>query len=228
MKLNVKVLKNPKFIIGAIVLFVVVLWMLNRSGGSSATVSASPAPGSTDHTVELAQLQAALGNAQLAAGLQATQDTNATQIALAEIAANAGKYNTDASAQIAALGISMQSHEADLAAQISALGIGAQVHAADLQYQTNIATITAATNQAQMAYNYAAYALGTNAALESHIADNQLTAYEFGTIASLHGNEQYRTIAYAEGVMPSAPVPKSNGFNPIAFVSPVAALVSLS
>lgn len=252
MKMNWKYIKNPKFLIGAFVLFFVVLWLVNRSGGSTASgvIQANPAPTvAQDNTLALAQIQAAMSGNQIAAAFAANQDNNQTSIALATIAAAAHAGEISATANIAALGIAEQGHEAELAAALSNVGIQAQVHAADLQYQTNIATITAAVNTAQMAYdsaNYTAqlaynsanYSIATNAALQTHLSDNQLTAYEFGTAASIipslkAGDRDNAYYAFIEGYAPNAPNltqainyhGHSNGFNFGGFLSVLSPVV---
>jgi hypothetical protein len=210
MRMNWKILKNPKFIVGGLVLFVVVLWMVNRSGGGGSTVVQAGNSAPADNTLALAQIQAAMAGNQTAAAFAAIQDQDQTQIALATIAAAAHAGEISATANIAALGIAEQGHEAELAAALSSVGIAAQSHAADLQYQTNVATITAAVQTAQMAYDSANYTVATNAALQVHLSDNQLQAYEFGTAASIipslkKGDRDNAFYAFMEGYSPNSP-----------------------
>lgn len=182
MKMNWKVLKEPKFIIGGIVLFFVVLYMLNKSGStSSGTVTAAPAP-PVDNTIPLAQISASVANNQTAAALQAIQNQDATQIALATVGANSSDYQANLAATIAAAGITEQGYEANLAAQISQAGIAAQSHAADLQYETNLATINATVNIAQIGAAVSTYAIGQNTALQTALAADQVQAMKTSEI----------------------------------------------
>jgi hypothetical protein len=155
MKIHWQILKKPSVIIGAVILFFIVLFIMNRSGGSAAqtqTVSTGPDPATVAANSQLAM-------AQIAAGVQGqafqidyakAQDADQTQIALATIAA-ASEAQTTAAQQV-------------IAAQTLAI----QQHGLDLQYQSNITN-----NQAQLD----AMALQGNFGLASQELNNQLTMH---------------------------------------------------
>jgi len=174
MKINWKYLKNPKIIIGAVILFLVVLWMLNRGAGASPSGSnVVTNSGPTDAQVAaqtqlaMAGIAASVANNQTVAGLQAIQEQGDIAIALKTIDANTASQVTAAQQYIAAMGIAAQSH------------------AADLSYAMGVSNNELAFNTAKMAYDSANYSTAVNAGLTAQLSHDQLVAYQTGTLANL-------------------------------------------
>lgn len=177
MKMHWAILKQPKFLIGAVVLFFVVLFLVNRSGGSSTKSTSTTVQGADPNTLAantqlaLAGIAASVENNRTSAAIAAGQDQNQTAIALATIQANENATTTAASAAIAALGINVQR---------------------DIAINNNELTF----NTTKMAYDNANYSIAVNADLQGHLADNQLQAFDLQTLAShitdvrLHGGQR--------------------------------------
>jgi hypothetical protein len=172
MKINWKYLKNPKIIIGAVILFVIVLWMLNRGASSSTTGSSVVTNGPSDAQIAsqtqlaMAGISASVANNQTAASLQAIQEQGDIAIAMKTIDATTAAQTTAAQEAIAAA------------------SIGAQTHAMDLSYATSLSNNQLSFSVAKMAYDNANYSTAVNAGLEAHMADVQLAGFEFGSIVS--------------------------------------------
>lgn len=161
MKIHWQVIKKPSFIIGAIVLFFVLLFFLNRSGASANGSAAVQGPSTDPAAAQLAmaQIQAGVAGQGISADIAKAQDQDQTAIALATIAAASSAQQTAAQQAIAAQTIAVQAH-----------GL-------DLQYQSNIVN-----NQAQidaMAINANSVLAQTvvNANLQSHLADLQSSSF---------------------------------------------------
>lgn len=173
MKINWAYLKKPSVIIGAVVLFFVLLFLLNRSGSGSASGQTVVTTGPSDAQVA-AQTQMAM--AQLSAGLQGqaiavdyakAQDANATSLALAQVAAAA---NTQS--------LTVQQEIADRT-------VDAQVHGLDLTYQGLVNQNATALAAAQAQYDYGLQSQALNANLTTTLSAQQLDAYKFATEASI-------------------------------------------
>jgi beta-mannanase len=189
MKLNWAYLKKPSVIIGAIVLFFVVLFFLNRSGSTGAN-SASTQTVTTGPSDAQVAAQTQLAMAQISAGLQGqaiavdfakTQDQDQTQIALATVAAAANNQS-----------LAVQQEIADRT-------VDAQTHGLDLQYQTAVnqnATALAA-EQSQLNEMLASQAITANTQIQ--LGNQQLQAFQTSTdatlVASLAGRNKYSSIA---------------------------------
>lgn len=183
MKIHWQFLKKPSVMIGAIILFFILLFMLNR-GGSSASSGQVVNAGPTDAQVA-AQTQLAMATMGSQLQGQALQvdynksvDSNQTQLALATIAA-------------AAQGQSLAVQEA-----IAAQTIAAQTHGLDLQYQTALANNNFALNYAQEQFNYGLASSAINANLQAHMADLQASSFNLAqelshvTDVRLHGGQR--------------------------------------
>jgi hypothetical protein len=181
MKINWAFLKKPSVIVGAVILFFIILFMLNKGTGSSSSQVVNTGP--TDAQVA-SQTQLAL--AQISAGLQGqaiqvdfakSQDQNATALALATMQTT--------------LGVDQ------LAAQqaIADRTIDAQVHGLDLQYQTSRDTnaFNLAFTGQQFQYGLASQTLMANQQLA--MGQQQLQAFQFSQIASLAANAGHDGIA---------------------------------
>jgi hypothetical protein len=174
MKVNWSYLKKPSVIIGAIVLFFVILFLMNRSASSATTTAVSTGP--SDAQVA-AQTQLAM--AQIGAGVQGqsfqvdyakAQDANQTSIALATIAAASDAANTAAQQAIASQ------------------TVAAQVHGLDLQYQTSIANNNAQIAAMQVQANYGLASAAINANTTIQLSADQLKAYGYGAITQAIGS----------------------------------------
>jgi hypothetical protein len=168
MKINWQFLKKPSVIIGAIILFFILLFLLNKGSGASGgtqVVNAGPDPAQVAAQMQLAgmQISAGIQGQAIQADYAKSQDANQTQIALATIAAAANTQSLAVQQAIAAQTIS------------------AQTHGLDLQYQTALANNNFALDYAQQQFNYGLASSAINANLQAHMADNQLDAYKFGS-----------------------------------------------
>jgi hypothetical protein len=190
MKVKWAYLKKPSVIIGAVVLFFILLFMLNRSGGSSAGAGSTEVVNSGPSDAQVAS-QTQLAMAQISAGLQGqaiqvdyakAQDANATQLGLAQIAAAVNNQS-----------LTVQQSIADRT-------IDAQSHGMDLQYQglVNQNATALAAAQAQYAYGLQSQAITANTQLE--LSDQQLKAYTLSTFANTIGTlkTKNRDEAYRE------------------------------
>jgi hypothetical protein len=177
MKMHWQTLKSPKFLIGAVVLFFLVLWLVNRSGSASTSSNTVTASG-TDPNVLAANTQLALAgisagqqNNAIAASLAAQQDQDQTAVALATIQAKLSDNANSSQAAIAALGITAQK---------------------EIALNSNELTF----NTTKLAYDSANYSTAVNAGLQAHLADNQLQAFDLQTLAGhitdvrLHGGQR--------------------------------------
>jgi hypothetical protein len=174
-KFNAKLFKKPSFIIGGIVLFFIVLWMINR--GSSANAAATGSTGPSEN-LQLAQLQAAtsLQAGQIAAGVQIaginadyakSQDANSVALAVAQLQAG---YQNNALAVQKALGEET---------------IAAQVHNMDLNYQQSVNANNFALAYAAQAYNYSLTTNQQNIAFQENITAQNIGYNEFNTTADI-------------------------------------------
>jgi hypothetical protein len=213
MKINWAYLKKPSVIIGAVILFFVLLFMLNR-GGAKAASQTVVNQGPTDAQVT-AQTQLAI--AQIGAGLQGqalqldfakSQDANATQLAEAQIAATLS-------------GQSLQVQR-DIATQT----VAAQVHGLDLQYQTAVANNQFALNYAQQQYNYGiattainanlqAHIVDTSASLQEHLADVSAYSANFQTVVNAFQNNHYAETVELSQMAQSIPTPSNNNITTV-------------
>lgn len=186
MKVKWSYLKKPSVIIGAVVLFFILLFMLNK-GGSASKSTQVVNTGPSDAQVA-AQTQ--MGMAQLSAGLQGqalqvdyakAQDSNATQIALATMAA------------------ALQGQSLAVQRDIAAQTVAAQVHGLDLNYQTSLANNDFALKYAQEQYDYGITSQAINANTTLQLSAQQLQAFKLSTdamlVTSLVGHNHYSSIA---------------------------------
>lgn len=232
MKVNWAYLKKPSVIIGAVILFFILLFLMNRSGSgaSSQTVVSS---GPTD--AQVAQ-QTQLAMAQMSAGLQGqaiaidyakSQDANATGLAIAQIQATLS-------------GQSLQVQQ-DIATQT----VAAQVHGLDLQYATGLAQNSFALDYAQQQFSYGIASQAITANEQMKMSEDQLAAFKFSTLASiiptlksgkrdnafsLLTTASYNPTTVSPGtsvqiMAPNGGSGQSGGFNPLAIISPVASLL---
>lgn len=198
MKIRWAFLKKPSVLIGAVVLFFVLLFLLNRSGGTASSGQQVVNTGPSD-----AQLAAntQLAMAQISAGLQGSaiqedfaksQDNNQTALALAAVQATLAQQQTVAQENIA--------NET----------IAANVHGMDLQYQGLVDQNATALAAAQAQYNYGLSSQAITANTQLQLGQQQLQAFEIGTAAqvsefqlgtdaqlvtSLAGKNKYSSIA---------------------------------
>lgn len=185
MKINWAYLKKPSVLIGAVVLFFILLFLLNKGGGASAGTSGttvvnsgpSDAQVAASTQLALAQLSAGVQNNALSIDYAKSQDANDTQLALAQVAA------------------ALQTQNLTVQQNIANETIAANVHGMDLQYQGLVNQNATALAQAQAQYNYGLASQAVNANLQQNLAtisanttvtlsQQQLQAYEFGTLAS--------------------------------------------
>lgn len=212
MKVNWAYLKKPSVLIGAVVLFFILLFLLNRSGGSASSGQTVVNQGPSDAQVA-AQTQLAL--ATISAGLQGqaiqvdyakSQNSNETQIALATMAAALQTQDTAA--------------QRDIAAQT----VAAQVHGLDLQYQTALANNNFALDYAQQQFNYGIATTAINANLQAGLSKDQLTAYGFnvagGAIASAKSGDRDQLTAQLIASMTGAGVNYEPGNRGSVYVPP--------
>ena len=173
MKINWAYLKKPSVLIGAVVLFFVLLFLLNRSGGASASGQTVVNSGPTDAQITqetqmaMAQLSAGLQQQAIAVDYAKSQDTNATQLGLATIAAAA---NTQS--------LAVQQEIADRT-------VNAQVHGLDLQYQGLVDQNATALAAAQAQYNYGLASQAINANVTTTLSQQQLEAYAISSANQL-------------------------------------------
>lgn len=172
MKVNWQFLKKPSVIVGAVILFFILLFMLNR-GSSGSTGQTQVVNTGPDPTQVAAQMQ--LAGMQISAGIQGqaiqsdyakAQDANQTQIALATIAAAANAQQLTASQNVALANIATQSHALDLTYQTALANNAAQVQALQIQAGTVIASSA------------------INANLQAQLSADQLKAYGYNAAAS--------------------------------------------
>lgn len=186
MKVNWAYLKKPSVIIGAIVLFFVLLFLLNKGHGSASgqTVVNS---GPTDAQAAMAQ-QTAM--AQLSAGLQQqalqldyakSADANQTSLALAQIAA------------------ASQGQSLAIQQEIADRTVDAQTHGLDLQYQTALANNNFALDYAQQQFAFGLGSQAITANTQLQLSHDQLLAFQKSTdaqlVMGLAGRNKYSSIA---------------------------------
>jgi hypothetical protein len=232
MKINWAYLKKPSVLIGAVILFFILLFMLNKGGGSGASSGQTVVnSGPTDAQVA-AQTQLAM--AQIGAGVQSaalqidyakSQDQNATALAVAQIQGT------------------LQGQSLQVQREIAAQTVAAQVHGLDLQYQTAVANNSFALDYAQQQFTYGLTSQAINAGLQQNLAtlsantqlqmsQDQLEAYKFGTLTSAIGNlkksDQDDTLERIFGnpaAMQYNPnYGQSSGFNIMSIVSPISSV----
>jgi len=225
MKMDWKTVKKPGFIIGAIVLFFVVLWFVNRSGGgSTGTIQTSngvdPNQLAAATQIQLAQIGAGVQVAAINADYAKSQDQGQVALALAQIQAASDAQNIAAQRDIAEQTIALNAHQMDL------------------QYQESVNSNATALAYEQNSYNYALQTNAQNIAFQENLSQQQLTAYEFAGIKDViqqFGNPARRQayvpalVQFAEG-QPVNVATTTNvgggGFNPIGLISPVANVVT--
>lgn len=152
-------IKEHVWLTVGLIVGLIVFWKLARGSGAGAS-SVAAAPG-VDPTVVQASLQsqelqaaASAQTQQTAAQLQAEQDTNATNIALANIAAQLQTYQTSAGLQATQENIAAQTSVAEqtntLQAAVAAQEMATQTNMAQIQANTEntVVNAQAATEQA--------------------------------------------------------------------------------
>lgn len=189
MKINWAIVKKPSVLIGIVVLFFVLLFMLNRGGSASAAGSSTVTnTGPTDAQVAaqtqlaLAQINAGLSNAAIQEHYAETQDNNRTGLAVAQIQAVLAQSQTQA--------------QRDIANET----IAAQVHGMDLQFQGLVNQNATALEQAKAQYAYGLASQAINANTTVQLSAQQLEAYKFNSIASLAANAGHDGIA-GDGIL---------------------------
>lgn len=123
--------KSHPYITGGIVLGALVLVMM--TGGSSDSSGGTVTYGSTDVAsateLQLAQLAAQSTTSQYAMQLSASQDYNASQVAMTAMGADVAKYTADLAAAVQMAGINASAQtsqlESTLGAQVQLAGIDA-------------------------------------------------------------------------------------------------------
>lgn len=178
MKLKLAILKKPVYLIGGIVLFFLVLWLLNRSGSSSSSGTMVATTPQADPNVIAAG--AAIQQAQIAAGVQ-----------VAGINASLAQNQTDADTALKLAAIQATTANSTLEAQttIATDTLSLQGHTIDSNNQL-------AFNTAKLAYDNANYSTAVNAALTAHLSDNQTAAFNLQSELShvtdvrLHGGQR--------------------------------------
>lgn len=176
MKINWRYLKKPSVIIGAIVLFFILLFLLNRSASASTSGTTTVSTGPSDAELAaqsqyaIAQLGASVQGQSIQAGLASQQDQDQTQIALATIAAAVSNAQTAAQQAIATQ------------------TVDAQVHGLDLQYQTAIANNNAQIKAMQVAAGSTIAQAAINANLQAALSANQLAAFKAQSMAMAIGS----------------------------------------
>jgi hypothetical protein len=183
MKIHWQILKKPSVIVGAVILFFIILFVLNRHSGSAAqsqVVNQGPDPATVAANAQLAmaQLSAGVQGQAIQADYAKSQDTNSTQIALATIAAAANAQQTAAQEAIAAQ------------------TVAAQVHGLDLQYQSNITNNQAQLDAMALQGNFGLASQALSSQLTSHLAELQANSFNLQSELShvndvrLHGGQR--------------------------------------
>lgn len=174
MKINWAYIKKPSVLIGIVVLFFVLLFMLNR--GAKAAPTSSTVAGSTGPTDAQVAAQTQLALAQLSAGVSTAalnehfaevQDNNTTGLAIAQIQAALTTNQTQA--------------QRDIAAET----IAANVHGMDLQFQGLVNQNATAVEMAHEQYTYGLASQAINANTTIELSKDQLAAYKYNIASSL-------------------------------------------
>jgi hypothetical protein len=168
MKIHWQFLKKPSVIIGAVILFFIILFMLNRGGSASngtQVVNAGPSDAAVAAQTQLAiaQMSSGLQGQAIQADYAKSRDSNDTQLALATIAA------------------AVQGQTLAVQGAIAQQTVAAQVHGLDLQYQTALAQNNFALNYAAEQFNYGLASSAINANLQAHMADLQASSFNLAT-----------------------------------------------
>lgn len=187
MKIHWQYLKKPSVLIGIVVLFFVLLFLLNRSGGASAantqTVSTGPSPAEiqAQSQMALAQLSAGLQQEAIQVDYAKSQDANATELGLAQIAA------------------ASQTQSLTVQQEIADRTVDAQTHGLDLQYQSLVNQNRTALAAAQDQYNYGLASQAITANTQLQMGAQQLQAMKMSTdanlVVALAGKNKYSSIA---------------------------------
>lgn len=224
MKINWKIVKKPSFIVGAIVLFFVILWLMNRHASTSSSTTSGivtaptvdPNQLAADTQIQLAEISAGVANAQTAGQVAQINAAGNVQVALAQIAAATQNQQTQVSAALGSQQIAAQAatDQANIALQAHAIDATTAQNASNNQFQLDYAKET---------YDYGLQTQEVNASLQQTLAANQLQAYEFSGLVSTV--QQFGNPARREALFPqlaqfasTAPATVSFNSNPVTSV----------
>lgn len=198
------IMKKPAFIGGAVVLFLFVLFMLNRgaSSGSGGTqyVDAGPSPAQlqAQTALALAQIDAGKVAGQTAAQVAIAREQLATDLAKGSLQADLSKYLADKQAATDTLNLTVNANiaAANTAAQVATTKYLGDLTAQTTKFQLDQAERIQANNNAfQLDFAEQAYASQTQQALiAANLTQSQIAANRDVTLSVLTA-EQSRELA---------------------------------
>jgi phage gp37-like protein len=188
MKVKWAYLKKPSVIIGAVILFFILLFMLNKGSGSGSSsgqtvVNQGPSDAQVASSTQLAlaQISAGLQGQAIQVDYAKSQDNNATALAVAQMQAV------------------LQGQSLVVQRDIASQTVAAQTHGLDLQYMGLVNQNQTAINLAHEQYSYGLASQAINANTTIQLSQDQLAAYQkmmdVNLVTSLVGHNKYSAIA---------------------------------
>jgi hypothetical protein len=213
---------HPVYVIGGLGVLVL-FYVLYSAGSSTSTGAATSATGPTDAevnaaaAVQTAQIQSKEANDQLTAQLSAQQNNNATQLAIANVAASVQNNTTSAQSAVSLAGISAQQ-------QVQTAGITSQqiIALANDATQAQLASTAADVQKTQIG----AVVSIANAPYDAQTAEVQALG-PGGLTSVLKGAEGTKNAYVNIGGISAGRNTPASSFNPSTLTGPLAAIAGI-